>query len=52
MLLPELEQDEEGDWGGDNKKTANLVVIVVMMIILMVRLRGMERAIEAEMIDQ
>ena len=32
MLLPELEEDEEGNWGGDYKEAANLVVMMVMKV--------------------
>ena len=32
MLLPELEEDEEGDWGGDYEEAAHLVVMMVMKV--------------------
>ena len=32
MLLPELEEDEEGDWGGDYEEAAHLVVMMVMNV--------------------
>ena len=34
MLLPELEEDEEGDWGGDYEEATNLVVIMVMKVMI------------------
>ena len=35
MLLPELEEDEEGDWGGDYEEAAHLVVMMVMKVMML-----------------